>query len=101
MFFFAKEDRFLMLFQTCTQPTFGLSDIFVITVIARNRIDSVGSVWQKYAPKSEKAYFLTPIYTSSKKKGQLLSERLKGSLFAAFRSPLMKAQGKNVDTLGL
>ena len=33
-----------MLFQTCTKLTFGLSDILVITVIARNRISSVGSL---------------------------------------------------------
>ena len=34
-----------MLFQTCTKLTFGLSDILVITVIARNRINSVGSLF--------------------------------------------------------
>ena len=44
-FSFSKEDRFLMLFQTCTKLTFGLSDVLVITVIARNRINSVGSVF--------------------------------------------------------
>ena len=33
-----------MLFQTYTKLTFGLSDILVITVIARNRINSVGSL---------------------------------------------------------
>ena len=43
--FFEKEDRFLMLFQTCTKLMFGLSDILVITVIARNRINSVGSLF--------------------------------------------------------
>ena len=32
-----------MLFQTCTKLTFGLSDVFVVTVIARNRINGVGS----------------------------------------------------------
>ena len=32
------------------------------------------------------AYFLTPIYTSSEKR-QLISERIKGPLVAAFRSP--------------
>ena len=44
-FFFAKENRFLMLFQTCTKLTFGLSDVFVlfVTVIARNRINGAGS----------------------------------------------------------
>ena len=42
---FEKEDRFLMLFQTCTKLTFGLSVILVITVIARNRINSVGSLF--------------------------------------------------------
>ena len=49
-YFFAKEDRFLMLFQTCTKLTFGTgpiyrSDILVITVIARNRLNSVGSLF--------------------------------------------------------
>ena len=34
-----------MLFQTCTKLTFGLSDILVITVIAGNRINSVGSLF--------------------------------------------------------
>ena len=33
-----------MLFQTCTKLTFGLSDVFVVTVIARNRINGVGSL---------------------------------------------------------
>ena len=32
-----------MLFQACTKLTFGLSDILVITVIARDRVNSVGS----------------------------------------------------------
>ena len=44
-FFFAKEDRFLMLFQTCIKLTFGLSDTLVITVIGRNRINSVSSLF--------------------------------------------------------
>ena len=33
-----------MLFLTCTKLTFGLSDVFVITVIARNTINGVGSL---------------------------------------------------------
>ena len=33
-----------MLFQTCTKLTFGLSDVFVVTVMARNRINGVGSL---------------------------------------------------------
>ena len=41
IFFFAKEDGFLMLLQTYTKLTFGLSDVLVITVMARNRINSV------------------------------------------------------------
>ena len=43
--FFAKEDRFLVLFQTCTELKFGLSDTLVITVITRNRINSVGPLF--------------------------------------------------------
>ena len=31
----------------------------------------------------------------------LVSERIKGHLVAAFRSPLMKALGRSVETLGL
>ena len=46
------------------------------------------------------AYFLTPIYTSSEKR-QLISDRIKGPLVAAFRSPLMKALDRSVETLGL
>ena len=33
-----------MLFQTCTKLTFGLSDVFVVTVIARNTINGAGSL---------------------------------------------------------
>ena len=44
-FFFAKDYRSLMLFQACTKLTFGLSDILVITVIARDRVNSVGSLF--------------------------------------------------------
>ena len=47
IFFFANEDRFLMLFQSCTILTFALSDLLVITVIARNRINSVTSLTKK------------------------------------------------------
>ena len=34
-----------MLFLTCTKLTFGLSDVLVVTVIARNRINGVGSLF--------------------------------------------------------
>ena len=46
------------------------------------------------------AYFLTPIYTSSEKR-QLISDYIKGTLVAAFRSPPMKALERSVETLGL
>ena len=46
------------------------------------------------------AYFLAPIYTLSEKK-QLISDRIKGPLVAVFRSPLMKALDRSVETLGL
>ena len=46
------------------------------------------------------AYFLTPIYTSSEKR-QLISDCIKGPLVAAFRSLLMKALDRSVETLGL
>ena len=45
------------------------------------------------------ACFLTPIYTSSEK-WQLISDHIKGPLVAAFRSPLMKALDRSVETLG-
>ena len=32
-----------MLFQTYTKLMFGLPDVFVVTVIARNRINGIGS----------------------------------------------------------
>ena len=38
IFFFAKEDRFLMLSQTRIKLTFGLSYILVITVISRKEL---------------------------------------------------------------
>ena len=34
-----------MLFQTCTKLTFGLSEVFIVTFIARNRINGVGSLF--------------------------------------------------------
>ena len=40
--FFTRENRFLMLFQACTKLRFGLSDVFVVTVIARDRINQIG-----------------------------------------------------------
>ena len=61
--FLQKKTAFLMLFQTCNKLTFGLSDIIVITVIAMNRINSVGSLFfrnriltfkKEYVLKSEK-----------------------------------------------
>ena len=33
IFFYAKENRSFMLFQTCTKLTFGLSDVFVVVKI--------------------------------------------------------------------
>ena len=45
-------------------------------------------------------YFLTPISTSSEKR-QLISDRIKASFVAAFRSPLMKALDRSVETLSL
>ena len=44
--------------------------------------------------------FLTPIYTASEKR-PLISDHIKGRLVAAFRSPLMKALDRSVETLGL
>ena len=44
-FFFFCKKPLLMLFQTCTKLTFGLSDVFAVTVIARNGINGVGSLF--------------------------------------------------------
>ena len=44
-FLFAKENRFLMLFQTCAKLMFGLSDVFVVPVIVKDRINGVGSLF--------------------------------------------------------
>ena len=44
-FSFLQRNLFLVLFQTCTKLTFGLFDVFVVTVIARNRINGVGSLF--------------------------------------------------------
>ena len=44
--------------------------------------------------------FLTPIYTLSEKR-PLISDYIKEPLVAAFRSPLMKALDRSVETLGL
>ena len=41
------------------------------------------------------------LFTLFQKKGQLISERIKGSLVLASRSPLMKALDRSVETLGL
>ena len=54
-----------MLFQMCTKLTFALSDAFVVTVIARNRIKGVGSLFFRdrilrfgeNMPQSLKRYF--------------------------------------------
>ena len=54
-----------MLFQTSTKLTFGLSDVFVVTVIARNTINGVGSLvfpdrilrFGKNMPQSLKRFF--------------------------------------------
>ena len=40
-----KIHRFLMPFQTCTKLMFGLSDVFVVPVLARDRIKGVGSLF--------------------------------------------------------
>ena len=44
-FLFAKENCFLMLFQMCTKLMFGLSNVFIVIVIARNRINGVSSLF--------------------------------------------------------
>ena len=36
-----------MFFQTFTKLTFGLSEVFVVTVNARNRINGVGSLFYR------------------------------------------------------
>ena len=43
--FSQKKTAFLIFLQTCTKLTFGLSNVLVITVIARNTINSFGSLF--------------------------------------------------------
>ena len=44
-FLFCKRKPVFDALSTCTKLTFGLSDVFVVTVIARNRINGVGSLF--------------------------------------------------------
>ena len=50
--------------------------------------------------RDEVACFLTPIYISSEKR-RLISDYIKETLVAAFKSPLMKALDRSVEMLGL
>ena len=54
-----------------------------------------------YAPLNRDDEGLLPdaYFTPRKKKGQLISERIKGPPVAAFRSPRMKEQDRSVETL--
>ena len=116
---------------------FSAKDIFVITVIARNRIDSVGSLFfrnrilrfGKNMPQSLKRFLsnfnVVAIQNSLDGFRNTLNVRnnsktsrwfpfiksvticnwflavIKRPLVAAFRSPLMKALDRSVETLGL
>ena len=118
-----------MLFQTCTKLTFGLSDVFVVTVIAGNRINGVGSLFFRdrilrfgknmsqslkkflnnfnfnsaHAPLNrDEGGFLPDDYLHLvRKKKQKISDHIKRTLVAGFSSPLMKAIDRSVETLGL
>ena len=116
-----------MLFQTCTKLTFGLSDVFVVTVIAGNRINGVGSLFFRdrilrfgknmsqslkkflnnfnfnsaHAPLNRDEGGLLPddyLHLVRKKK---TSDHIRGTLVAGFSSPLMKVIDRSVETLGL
>ena len=119
-----------MLFQTCTKLTFGLSDVLVVTVIAGNWINGVGSLFFRdrflkfgeNMPQSLKRFLSNFNFNSAhaffkscrrwlaswrlftlrqKKKRQLIWDHIKGPLVAAFSSPLVKAPDRSVETLGL
>ena len=118
-----------MLFQTCTKLTFGLSDVFVVTVIAGNRINGVGSLFfrdrilrfGKNMSQSLKTFFNNFNFNSAhallnrdedgllpddylhfvRKKKKKTSDHIRGTLVAGFSSPLMKAIDRSVETLGL
>ena len=117
-----------MLFQTCTKLTFGLSDVFVVTVIAGNRINGVGSLFFRdrilrfgknmsqslkkflnnfnfnsaHAPLNRDEGGLLPDdYLHLVRKRKKTSDHMRGTLVAGFSSPLMKAIDRSVETLGL
>ena len=54
-----------------------------------------------HAPLNRDGGLLPDAYLNLVREGQLISERIKGPLVAAFRSPLMKARGRSFETLGL
>ena len=117
-----------MLFQTCTKLTFGLSDVLVVTVIAGNWINGVGSLFFRdrflkfgeNMPQSLKRFLSNFNFNSAhaslnrveggllpddclhlvRKKRQLIWDHIKGPLVAAFSSPLVKAPDRSVETLG-
>ena len=104
--FFCKKENSALSEHTClTNHTIGWDKSKIITTNRRYHQRLCLEAWHTnsaHAPliMMTAAYFLTSVYTSSEK-ALLIGERIKGPLDAAFRSPLMKALDRSVETLGL
>ena len=87
----------ILFFKCCTflcklgASRYGLSDATLVNRFYECNCRSL---------KFEEVCFLRPIYTSSEKR-PLISDHIKGPLVAVFRSPLMKALDRSIETLGL
>ena len=100
--FFCKNENSALSEHTClTNHTIGWDKSKIITTNRRYHQRLCLEAWRiNSAHVMIAAYFLTPSYTSSQKSAAI-GELIKGPLFAAFRSPLMKVLDRSVETLGL
>ena len=100
--FFCKNENSALSEHTClTNHTIGWDKSKIITTNRRYHQRLCLEAWRiNSAHVMIAAYFLTPSYTSSQKSAAI-GELIKGPLFAAFRSPLMKVLDRSVQTLGL
>ena len=105
--FFCKKENSALLEQTClTNHTIGWDKSKIITTNRRYHQRLWLEAWHvnsAYAPLNRDDGGLLPdaYLHLVRKKGQLISKRIKGPLLAAFRSPLIKALDRSVETLGL
>ena len=104
--FFCKEGNLALSEHTClTNHAIGWDKSQIITTYRRyhQRLCLEAShVNSAYAPLNRADDGLLPdAYLHLVRKRQLISDRIKGPLVAALRSPLMKALDRSVETLGL